>query len=119
MTHAHMTAWFLALVLFLVAFFLQKGGKAKGAKIVSMVLRVVYLLILATGIMLLFSPGGIGSDLTLQYIFKAVVGVWVIGSFEMILAKHAKKQRTTMFWISFVIAFALALYLGFSLPMGS
>jgi uncharacterized membrane protein SirB2 len=117
MTHAHMTAWFLGLVLFLVAFFLQKGGKEKGAKIVKMILRVIYLLILGTGFMMLFTSGMLGTDLSLQYILKAVAGIWVIGTFEMILSKQAKKQSTKIFWIQFVVAFALALILGFKLPM--
>ncbi len=50
MIHSHVTAWALALILFLVALFLHKSGKAKGFKIVQMILRVFYLLIIGTGI---------------------------------------------------------------------
>jgi uncharacterized membrane protein SirB2 len=117
MTHAHMTAWFLAVILFLVALFLQKGGKQKGAKIVKMILRVIYLLLIGTGAMLLFSSGMLGTDLALQYILKAVAGIWVIGAIEMVLAKTSRNQSTGIFWIQFIIAFALALFLGLKLPM--
>lgn len=117
MTHAHMTAWFLALVLFLVAIFLHKGGKAKGAKIVQMILRVIYLLILATGFMMLFGSGLLGTDLALQYILKVVLGIGVIGLLEMVLAKTVKRKPTGVFWIALLVVFAATLYVGFDLPM--
>ncbi|WP_442599137.1 YisL family protein [Neobacillus sp. D3-1R] len=118
MTHAHITSWFLALILFFIAISLHKSGKAKGFKIMQMVLRVVYLLILATGLILLFGYGMLSTDLSLQYILKAAIGIWIIGLFEMILSKLSKNQPTKVLWIQFIIAFLLALYLGFKLPLG-
>jgi hypothetical protein len=112
--HAHITAWVLALILFVVALFLHKGGKEKGAKIVQMILRVLYLLIIATGVGLLFTV----YKIDVWYILKAVVGLWIIGLFEMILGRVVNKRRTSVFWIQFVIAWVLVLYLGFEkLPM--
>jgi hypothetical protein len=111
--HGHITAWLLALILFIVALFLHKGGKEKGAKIVHMILRVLYLLIIATGVGLLFSV----YKIDVWYVLKAVVGLWVIGLFEMILSRVANKRRTSVFWIQFVIAWVLVLYLGGKLPM--
>jgi hypothetical protein len=114
MIHAHVTAWALALILFIVALFLQKGGKAKGAKIVQMILRVLYLIIIATGVGLLFMV----SNISAWYILKAVVGLWIIGLFEMILSRVINKRRTSVFWIQFVVAWLFVLYLGFvKLPM--
>jgi hypothetical protein len=114
MIHGHVTAWVLALILFVVAIFLLKGGKAKGAKIVQMILRVLYLLIIGTGVGLLFML----SNIDMMYILKAVVGIWVIGLFEMILGRVATNRRTSIFWVQFVVAFLLVLYLGFDkLPM--
>lgn len=113
MIHGHITGWALALILFVIALFLLKGGKAKGAKIVQMILRVLYLVIIATGVMMLTQV----HNINLQYILKAVVGLWVIGLFEMILSRVAGNRNTNVFWIQFVVAFALVLYLGFSLPM--
>jgi hypothetical protein len=114
MIHGHVTAWVLALILFIVAIFLLKGGKEKGAKIVRMILRVLYLLIIATGVGLIFML----SNIDMLYILKAVVGIWVIGLFEVILSKVAQNRTTKVLWIQFVIAFLLVLYLGFDkLPM--
>lgn len=114
MIHAHVTAWVLALILFLVALSLHKSGKAKGFKIVQMILRVLYLIIIGTGVGLLFSVYRID----IWYILKTVCGLWVIGLFEMILSRTADNRRTSTFWIQFVIAFVLVLYLGFvKLPL--
>jgi hypothetical protein len=112
--HAHITAWVLALILFFVALSLIKSGKAKGARIVQMILRVLYLLILATGIGLLFTV----YKIDVWYILKSVVGLWIIALFEMILGRVANNRNTSVFWIQFAVAWLLVLYLGFiKLPM--
>jgi hypothetical protein len=114
MIHAHMTAWFLALVLFFVALGLHKSGKEKGAKIVQMVLRLFYVLILLTGFGLLFSI-----NINLMYVLKAAVGLWVIAMLEMILIRTKKNEKASVLWIQFIVAVLLVLYLGFSLPLGT
>lgn len=114
MIHAHMTAWFLALVLFFVALGLHKSGKEKGAKIVQMVLRLFYVLILVTGFGLLFSI-----NINLMYVLKAAVGLWVIAMLEMILIRTKKNEKASVLWIQFIVAVLLVLYLGFSLPLGT
>ena len=119
MIHAHLTSWALALILFVIALFLHKGGKAKGFKVVKMILRVFYLLIIGTGFMLLFKNNMLKTDYSFQYIIKALSGLGVIGSFEMILAKVGKNKSTGMLWIALIIFFGLAFYLGFKLPQGS
>lgn len=118
MTHAHITSWALAIILFFVAISLHKSGKAKGFKVMQMILRVLYLLIIGTGLLLLFKYNMLKTDLSLQYIIKSVAGIWIIGLFEMILSKIAKKQSTTILWVQFVIALILVLYLGSKLPLG-
>lgn len=109
MIHGHVTAWALALILFFVAILLQKSGKAKGAKIVQMILRVMYLLIIGTGIGMIF----MGSLFDTYHIVKAIVGLWIIALFEMILSRAAGGRKTSIQWIQFVVAWALVLYLGF------
>lgn len=108
MVHAHITTWVLVFVLFIVALILHNSGKQKGAKIVHMVLRLFYILVVLTGGMLIEMSG--------MYLFKAIAGLWVISSIEMILIKTAKKENTKGFWIQFVISIILVLYLGFTLP---
>lgn len=114
MIHAHITAWFLTLVLFAIALILNKNGKVKGFKVIQMITRVFYLFIIATGSLLLLSVSQIG----LLYIIKAVTGLWIISLIELIMMKAEKNSRKASLWIQFVIAFLLVLYLGFKLPLG-
>lgn len=114
MTHAHITTWFLTLILFFVALSLHKKGNEKGFKVMQMILRVMYLLIIATGGMLLFSI----SHISLLYILKATVGLWIIALFELLLMRTAKKAPTSVLWGQFIVAFLLVLYLGLKLPLG-
>jgi hypothetical protein len=115
MIHAHMTAWFLALILFFVSLGLHKSGKEKGSKIVQMILRVFYVLILLTGFMLIFGL----TNISMMYVLKAAVGLWVISMLEMILIRTKKNQKASILWIQLVVALLLVLYLGFSLPLGT
>lgn len=114
-THAHITTWVLALILFFVANSLHKSGKAKAAKIVHMILRVMYILVFATGGMLvhLFFSG-----YPFEYIAKVLIGLWVIAAMEMILVRSVKGKSTKSLWIQFVVAVVLVTLLGLRLPLG-
>jgi hypothetical protein len=112
MTHAHITAWVVALILFFVTVSMQRSNSPK-ARMMQMILRLFYLIIIGTGALLLHSIASIPP----LYIVKVIVGVWVIGAMEMILVRAAKGKNTNMFWIQFVIAFIVVLYLGFKLPL--
>ncbi|KAB2337173.1 YisL family protein [Cytobacillus depressus] len=109
MIHAHITTWVLALVLFFIALGLHKSGKARGLKVVQMILRLFYLLIIGTGIWILSSLNSI----SMLYILKSLLGVAVIGFMEMIIVRSVKGKKTTTFWLLFVVTLILVLYLGF------
>ncbi len=53
MTHWHITSWVVALILVFVSYGLYGSGKAKGAKITHMILRLFYIIIILTGAELL------------------------------------------------------------------
>ena len=114
MTHAHITTWVIALILFFVAISLHKNGKTRGLKVVQMILRLFYLLIIATGVGMLFSLDTISA----LYWIKAILGVLVIGLFEMVLINITKGKSTGALWTLFVVAFVVVVYLGFKLPLG-
>lgn len=113
MTHAHITTWVVAIILFFVANTLLKSGKEKPSKIVHMVLRLFYILIIVTGVM-------IASNIQLngEYIGKMILGIVTIGMMEMVLIKSKKGQPTKVFWIVFIIALILTILLGLRLPYG-
>jgi hypothetical protein len=114
MTHAHITTWLIALILFIVAISLHKSGKTRGLKVVQMILRLFYLLIIATGVGMLFSI----STISTMYMIKAVLGVLVIGLFEMVLSFTIKGKSTGVLWTLFIVAFVAVVYLGLTMPLG-
>ncbi|WP_335870058.1 YisL family protein [Bacillus sp. 2205SS5-2] len=113
-THAHITTWVVALILFFVAYSLHRSGKAKAMKIVHMVLRLFYLLIIVTGALLFFYNQSLDPAF---YGVKMLVGFWVIGMFEMVLVRLKKGKETKMFWIQLIVSIVLVLYLGYYLPL--
>ncbi|RFB18303.1 DUF1516 family protein [Bacillus sp. HNG] len=114
-THAHITSWAVAIILFVIAAtFLNKAGKEKSQKIVKMILRLFYLFILATGLLLLFG----GVEINGEYIGKAILGVLTIGFMEMILARSSKQKPTGLFWGLFIVVLILTIALGMKLPLG-
>ncbi|WP_106498052.1 YisL family protein [Lentibacillus sp. Marseille-P4043] len=117
-THLHVTAWALAFILFIIVVILHKTGKAKGAKIVQMILRLDYLLILYSGGSLLANYFG-GSSMMGEAIFKGLAGIWAIFAMEMISLKSGREEPTKSWWIQLVIAVLLTMILGFGrLPGG-
>ncbi|RST75206.1 DUF1516 family protein [Siminovitchia acidinfaciens] len=114
-THAHITTWVVALILFVVVLLLQKGGNQKGAKITQMILRLFYLLIILTGVLLFSKHQGYNPAL---YGIKFLGGIIVIAMMEMILVRGAKGRNTGVLWVVFIAALAITFFLGLKLPLG-
>jgi hypothetical protein len=112
MTHAHLTTIVLTLIFFLITLNLQKKGRS--TKVSKMILRVMYLLTILTGGMLFIAF----YKMTILYTLKAVLGVAVIGMFEIILAGQGNGRNTAVFWVLFLILFLVTLFLGLKLPAG-
>jgi hypothetical protein len=112
MTHLHLTAIVLTLLIFIIALSLQRKGR--NIKALQMILRVMYLLIIVTGGMMFFSL----YKITFLYIVKAILGLVMIGLFEMILASSTKGKKLAGFWTLFIVVLILLVYLGLKLPMG-
>ncbi|WP_299091809.1 YisL family protein [uncultured Metabacillus sp.] len=111
MTHAHITTWVIAIILFFVANSLLKSGKEK---VVHMVLRLFYILIIVTGVII---ASGI-YQFNGEYIGKIILGIVTIGMMEMVLVKAKKGQPNKVFWIIFIISLILTILLGLRLPLG-
>ncbi len=114
MLHAHITSWVLALILFIIAISLTKKGNVQGSKTVKMILRVFYLFIIITGFQMLLSI-----NVSAGYVLKAVLGIVVIGFFEMVLSKTAKREAAGLFWGLLVVSFVIVVYVGYKLPMSA
>jgi ABC-type transport system involved in cytochrome c biogenesis permease subunit len=110
MIHAHVTTWFVVLILFFVALYLLRAKKQKPLKIVQMVLRLFYLLVLGTGVYLLAAYYKFS---LLEANIKGLIGLWLIFLMEFILTRGSKGKPTKIFWIQFVIAIILVFYFGY------
>lgn len=116
MIHLHITGWVIAVILlFVVSSSYKKNPNASGGKIAHMILRLFYLIILFSGASLFFTyvnkPG--------ELFVKVMAGIWVIVAMEMITVKGKQQASNKAWWIQFIIAFVIALILGFvRLPLG-
>ncbi|WP_152654871.1 YisL family protein [Oceanobacillus sp. CFH 90083] len=120
MTHMHITAWALGLILFIVALALYKKNSNKPATIVHMILRLVYLLIIISGGLLTWDYiQGYSMPTLGEAIVKAIAGFWIVVMMEMILVGSKKGKAVTGKWVQFFIALIIVIILGFfRLPMG-
>lgn len=116
-THLHITSWVLALILLILVVVFHKQGKAKASKIIHMILRLDYLLILYSGghlIGMYFS----GGNMLPEAIIKSLAGLWAIVAMEMIGVRTAKGKPTKGAWIQLIIALLITLILGFGRLQG-
>jgi hypothetical protein len=115
MIHAHVTSWLLALILFFVTYMLYKKNAGKKAKIFHMILRVLYLAILATGGHMLagylLDPGIVNQG---PLIIKGTLGVVMIGLMEIILVQRKRGEGRVLNWVFFFITLLLLLFYGYS-----
>ncbi|ANU17663.1 hypothetical protein BBI11_11775 [Planococcus maritimus] len=112
-THLHITMWVVGIVLFLVAAFMHRDSK--GRKIVHMITRLVYVLIIITGLTLFVAHSSFDAML---YGLKFLFGLLTIGMMEMVLVRGKKQKPVTLFWALFVVFLLVTLFLGFKLPIG-
>lgn len=112
-THLHITTWVITLALFFAAAFM--GVESKGRKIVHMVLRLFYILIIITGLALFIEWSSFDA---MQYGLKFLFGLLTIGMMEMVLVRGKKNKSTTLFWILFAVFLLVTMFYGFKLPVG-
>ncbi|MFC4619648.1 DUF1516 family protein [Camelliibacillus cellulosilyticus] len=111
MLHAHVGFWTLAIILFIVSYILVKTGSGKAQKVVHMILRLVYLCVFITGIIMVvqFYGGGSYGWPTVKGLF----GLLVLAMMEMVLVKANKKQNTIVYWILLIIGLIAVFYIGY------
>lgn len=112
LTHAHLTTIVLTLIFFFITLILQKKGRS--TKVLKMILRVMYLLTILTGGMLFIAF----YKMTMLYALKAVLGLAVIGMFEIILAVPGRGRNAAVLWVLFSVTFLVTIFLGLKLPAG-
>src|SRR6478609_7366160 len=105
--HIHVTLWTLLIISFVVSLILHRAGKAKGQKILHMVARLLYLLVLVLHMLAAWYHFQ-GAAL-----IKGIAGVLVLVGMEMVLVRTEKRKRTGVAWAVLVIALILVFYYGY------
>jgi len=106
---SHVGLWSLLIVLFLVTFFMLLGRAGKGAKILHMIVRLFYILVLLSGLYLVASTYGWEG----KALLKGFVGILVFVGMEMVLVRTKKRTGIVGAWIFLIIVLALVFYLGY------
>ncbi|MGN7236153.1 DUF1516 family protein [Priestia megaterium] len=107
--HIHVTLWTLLIISFVVSLILHRAGKAKGQKILHMVARLLYLLVLVSGLHML----AVWYHFQGAALIKGIAGVLVLVGMEMVLVRTEKRKRTGVAWGVLVIALILVFYYGY------
>ncbi len=108
---SHIGSWAILVLLFLVSYFLLKGGVRKGAKIVHMILRLFFVIMVVTGIGMLFIL-----KFPAMYVVKGILAIILIGAMEMLLTRTSKGtigSKAPMYWVIVIVTLVLVLLLGF------
>ncbi|CAD2078747.1 UPF0344 protein [Jeotgalicoccus coquinae] len=124
MLHLHLTAIIVAVILFIAVYGMYKKNNTaenKPAFIMHMVLRVFYLLVLFSGIMVYVGnmEGISNAGSHMQYGIKALLGILSIGFMEMAIVRLKKNSATAnVLMVVCVIAIIATVIMGAMLPLG-
>ncbi|RAV20910.1 DUF1516 family protein [Paenibacillus contaminans] len=99
----HTGSWLITIILFILSFLFQ------GQKVTPMLLRLFYLIMLVSGISMLFIL-----EFPLAFIIKGLLAVVMIGSMEMILGRKRRGEKTMPLWLVFVVLLAIVVLMGFN-----
>ena len=124
MIHLHITAIVVSIILFLVVYFMYRGNNTadnKVAKILHMVLRLFYLIVLFSGLMIYVGnmEGISNSGCHMQYGIKVLLGLLSVVFMEVSIVR-LKKQSTsaTMLMILTLVLIIATIVMGSVLPLG-
>lgn len=108
---SHTGSWAITILLFVISYFLLKSGKNKASKIVHMILRLFYVIMIVSGIGTL-----IGYSFVAVYAVKGIIALVLIYAMEMILVRTKKGtlgQQAMTYWILFIVTLIVVVLIGF------
>jgi len=112
---SHVGGWEVAFVLLIIGYILYRTGKAKAGKIIHMILRLMIVIILVSGLGLLF--GYHASDV--YYYVKAILAIVVFGLMEMSMGRASRQQPSLGFFIGAIVVMVLVILLGYRIFSGA
>ncbi len=124
MLHLHLTAIIVGVILFIAVYGMYKKNNTaenKPALIMHMVLRVFYLLVLFSGIMVYVGnmEGISNAGSHMQYGIKALLGILSIGLMEIAIVRLKKNSaKANILMVICIIAIIATVIMGSVLPLG-
>lgn len=124
MLHLHLTAIIVSFILFIAVYVMYKKNNTaenKPAFIMHMVLRVFYLLVLFSGIMVYVGnmEGISNAGSHMQYGIKALLGILSVVFMEVTIVRLKKNsEKATMLLVICLIAIVATVIMGAMLPLG-
>lgn len=124
MLHLHLTAIIVSFILFIAVYLMYKKNntaKNKPAFIMHMVLRVFYLIVLFSGIIVYVGnmEGISNAGSHMQYGIKALLGILSIGFMEMAIVRLKKNsKKANVLLVVCLIAIIATVIMGAMLPLG-
>ena len=124
MLHLHLTAIIVGVILFIAVYGMYKKNNTaenKPALIMHMVLRVFYLLVLFSGIMVYVGnmEGISNTGSHMQYGIKALLGILSIGLMEIAIVRLKKNSaKANILMVICIIAIIATVIMGSVLPLG-
>ena len=124
MLHLHLTAIIVGVILFIAVYGMYKKNTTaenKPALIMHMVLRVFYLLVLFSGIMVYVGnmEGISNAGSHMQYGIKALLGILSIGLMEIAIVRLKKNSaKANVLMVICIIAIIATVIMGSVLPLG-
>lgn len=117
MIHLHLTAIVLAVILFIITYNSvdTPDGQSTYSKPLHMVLRLIYLIVIFTGLMMFLDYGS--SD-QMMYGLKFLSGLVSIGLMEMALIRQRKSGTGRKLVIILAVFLIVTIALGIYLPAG-
>ncbi|WNC13595.1 DUF1516 family protein [Brevibacillus brevis] len=106
---AHVGSWELAFVLLIVGYILYRAGKTTVAKVLHMLLRLMMVIILVTGLWMLFQFHT--SDV--YYYVKGLLAIVSFGLIEMTMGKARRNEGSIGFFIGALIVMVAVIMLGY------
>ncbi|WP_026676159.1 YisL family protein [Fictibacillus gelatini] len=114
MLQLHVATWALSLILFVITYFLYKRGIPKASNIAHMILRVIYILVIASGVILIVkwvtTPGVVNPG---PIYVKAILGLIVVSLMEMIIIRTQRRDSKIRYWVLFFLSILLVFYYGY------
>ena len=100
---SHSGSWAILVLLLVISYFAPKQ------KISLMVQRLFYLIMLGTGIGMLFILG-----FPLIYVLKGILAIVLIGVMEMIVGRRKRAESTKMLWIACIVLILVIISIGYN-----